>query len=103
MQVCGGPGLDCSGCGGALCSLFLGGRKCGGPSCDGVVSASKKALETAKKAKNLLATLPLRLQESEDKASYWFCPTHAVHSTFQTGLHLYFCVTPLIAMAKDTF
>lgn len=65
--------MGCSDCGGALCFLFLGGRKCGGPSCDGVFPASKKALETAKKAKNLLATLPFRLQESEDKAgSHWY-------------------------------
>lgn len=69
MQICGAPGLEnCSGCGGALCSLGLGKRKCGGPNCDGVVPLSQKASETAKKMKDQLTTLLSRLQESKNKA-----------------------------------
>lgn len=73
MQVCGGPGLDdCSGCGGALCGLDLGKRKCGGPNCDGVISVSERASEMAEKAKDQLNTLPSRLEESKNKAgSHW--------------------------------
>ncbi|XP_049929321.1 laminin subunit beta-4 [Epinephelus moara] len=67
-KVCGQPGLeDCSGCGGALCELGLGKRKCGGPNCDGVVPVSQKASETAEKTKNQLSTLPSSLQESKNK------------------------------------
>lgn len=69
MQICGEPGLeDCSGCGGALCGLNLGKRKCGGPNCDGVVPVSQKAAERAAKVKEQLDTLPSRLQESKIKA-----------------------------------
>ncbi|XP_041795045.1 laminin subunit beta-4 isoform X2 [Chelmon rostratus] len=67
-MICGAPGLEnCSGCGGALCSLGLGKRKCGGPNCDGVVPLSQKASETAKKMKDQLTTLLSRLQESKNK------------------------------------
>ncbi|XP_039988567.1 laminin subunit beta-4 [Xiphias gladius] len=67
-KVCGGPGLeDCSGCGGALCGLDLGERKCGGPNCDGVIPFTKKASETAKRAKDQLITFPSRLEESKNK------------------------------------
>lgn len=69
MQICGGPGLDdCSGCGGALCGLDLGNRKCGGPSCDGVFPASQNASQMAESAKDQLIGLPSRLQESKNKA-----------------------------------
>uniref|UniRef100_A0A4W6C4H5 Laminin subunit beta-1 n=1 Tax=Lates calcarifer TaxID=8187 RepID=A0A4W6C4H5_LATCA len=69
QKVCGGPGLDdCSGCGGALCGLDLGKRKCGGPNCDGVISVSERASEMAEKAKDQLNTLPSRLEESKNKA-----------------------------------
>ncbi|GLD71224.1 laminin subunit beta-4-like isoform X1 [Lates japonicus] len=68
QKVCGGPGLDdCSGCGGALCGLDLGKRKCGGPNCDGVISVSERASEMAEKAKDQLITLPSRLEESKNK------------------------------------
>lgn len=83
MQICGGPGLeDCSGCGGALCGLALGKRKCGGPNCDGVVPVIQKASETAERVKDQLNTLPSRLQESKNKAGLhwddwddwcWYC------------------------------
>lgn len=59
---------DCSGCGGALCGLDLGERKCGGPNCDGVIPFTKKASETAKRAKDQLITFPSRLEESKNKA-----------------------------------
>lgn len=73
MQICGGPGLeDCSGCGGALCGLALGKRKCGGPNCDGVVPVSQKASEAAERVKDQLITLPSRLQESKNKAGLHF-------------------------------
>ncbi|XP_068452578.1 laminin subunit beta-4 [Clinocottus analis] len=66
--ICGGPGLeDCSGCGGALCGLDLGKRKCGGPNCDGVIPVSQKASETAEGAKEQLLTLPSRLLEAQNK------------------------------------
>ncbi|XP_008292613.1 laminin subunit beta-4-like [Stegastes partitus] len=68
QQICGAPALeDCSGCGGALCVLALGPRKCGGPNCDGVVPISQKASETAEKVKEQLINLPSRLQESKNK------------------------------------
>uniref|UniRef100_A0A3Q3M5F7 Laminin subunit beta-4-like n=1 Tax=Labrus bergylta TaxID=56723 RepID=A0A3Q3M5F7_9LABR len=70
VSICGGPGLqDCSGCGGALCGLDLGKRKCGGPKCDGVVPISQRAAETAEKTKDEMGNLPSRLQESKNKAS----------------------------------
>ncbi|XP_023255175.1 laminin subunit beta-4-like [Seriola lalandi dorsalis] len=70
-KVCGGPGLeDCSGCGGALCGLDLGDRKCGGPNCDGVIPVSQKASETAERAKDQLITLQSRLEESKNKINY---------------------------------
>ncbi|KAM7397366.1 hypothetical protein PAMP_020344 [Pampus punctatissimus] len=59
-MICGGPGLeDCSGCGGALCRLPLGNRKCGGPNCDGIVPFSVKASETAEKVKDKLIMFPI--------------------------------------------
>lgn len=68
MQVCGEPGLaDCSGCGGALCGLDQGKRKCGGPNCDGAVSVSKKASQTAEKATDQLNELSQRLDEFKNK------------------------------------
>ncbi|KAM7415417.1 hypothetical protein PAMA_019983 [Pampus argenteus] len=72
-MICGGPGLeDCSGCGGALCRLPLGNRKCGGPNCDGIVPFSIKASETAEKVKDKLIMFPVRLLESKNKAGlYW--------------------------------
>uniref|UniRef100_A0A8P4K4T5 Laminin subunit beta-1 n=1 Tax=Dicentrarchus labrax TaxID=13489 RepID=A0A8P4K4T5_DICLA len=74
MQICGEPGQeDCSGCGGALCDLDLGKRKCGGPKCDGIVPVSQKASEMAERAKDKLTTLPSRLQVSMNKAGLqWF-------------------------------
>lgn len=67
-KICGGPVLeDCSGCGGALCVLDLGKRKCGGLNCDGVVPVSQKASETAERVMDQLITLPSRLQESKNK------------------------------------
>ncbi|XP_072241454.1 laminin subunit beta-4 [Leuresthes tenuis] len=70
QKVCGGPGLqDCSGCGGALCGLHLGERKCGGPDCDGAVPLSQTAFETTKTAKDRLIQLPSRLQETRNKIS----------------------------------
>ncbi|XP_071318517.1 laminin subunit beta-4 isoform X2 [Trachinotus anak] len=70
-KVCGGPGLEaCSGCGGALCGLDQGDRKCGGPNCDGVVPVSQKASETAERARDQLITLPSRLEESKKKINY---------------------------------
>nr|XP_046250599.1 laminin subunit beta-4 [Scatophagus argus] len=67
-KVCGAPGLNnCSGCGGALCTLGLGRRKCGGPNCDGVAPVSQRASEAAERAKDQLLTLPSRLQESQNK------------------------------------
>ncbi|XP_065813008.1 laminin subunit beta-4 [Labrus bergylta] len=69
-KICGGPGLqDCSGCGGALCGLDLGKRKCGGPKCDGVVPISQRAAETAEKTKDEMGNLPSRLQESKNKVN----------------------------------
>ncbi|XP_054475687.1 LOW QUALITY PROTEIN: laminin subunit beta-4 [Anoplopoma fimbria] len=66
--ICGGPGLeDCSGCGGALCGLDSGKRKCGGPNCDGVIPVSQKTSETAERVKQQLITLPFSLQESKNK------------------------------------
>ncbi|XP_070829105.1 LOW QUALITY PROTEIN: laminin subunit beta-4 [Chaetodon trifascialis] len=67
-NICGGPGLEnCSGCGGALCVLASGKRKCGGPNCDGVAPLSQNASETAEKTKKQLETLLSRLQESKKK------------------------------------
>ncbi|XP_051237149.1 laminin subunit beta-4 isoform X1 [Dicentrarchus labrax] len=67
-KICGEPGQeDCSGCGGALCDLDLGKRKCGGPKCDGIVPVSQKASEMAERAKDKLTTLPSRLQVSMNK------------------------------------
>ncbi|CAJ1055766.1 laminin subunit beta-4 [Xyrichtys novacula] len=67
-KVCGEPGLlDCSGCGGALCSLSPGTRNCGGPGCDGVLPKSRRATEHAQNSRKELANFPLRLQESMDK------------------------------------
>ncbi|XP_069572970.1 laminin subunit beta-4 isoform X2 [Brachyistius frenatus] len=68
QKICGQSGPDpCSGCGGALCGLGLGKRKCGGPNCDGVVPISQKASETSERVKDELAGLPTRIQESKDK------------------------------------
>ncbi|XP_037624636.1 laminin subunit beta-4 [Sebastes umbrosus] len=68
QKVCGAPGLeDCTGCGGALCGLDLGKRKCGGPNCDGVVPVSQEASETAERVKDQLLTLPSSLHESKNK------------------------------------
>ncbi|XP_035013706.2 laminin subunit beta-4 isoform X1 [Hippoglossus stenolepis] len=67
-QICGRPGLDnCSGCGGALCVLAPGQRKCGGSSCDGVVPISHHASEQSERAKEQLLSLPSRLEESKNK------------------------------------
>ncbi|CAK6979151.1 laminin subunit beta-4 [Scomber scombrus] len=69
-KICGEPGAaqeDCSGCGGTLCRLPLGNRKCGGPNCDGVVPLGENASETADNAKEKLITLSGKLQESKDK------------------------------------
>lgn len=69
MQICGGPGLDdCSGCGGALCVLPPGRRKCGGPNCDGVVGVTQNVSETTERAKDKLVSLPAPLEESRNKA-----------------------------------
>ena len=59
---------DCSGCGGALCGLDLGERKCGGPHCDGVLPVSQKASETAKRTEDQLITFPSRVEEFKNKA-----------------------------------
>uniref|UniRef100_A0A665UDS4 Laminin subunit beta-1 n=1 Tax=Echeneis naucrates TaxID=173247 RepID=A0A665UDS4_ECHNA len=68
QKVCGETGLeDCSGCGGALCSLDLGKRRCGGPDCDGVVPISLKASKTAETTKDQLLKLPSRLEKSSKK------------------------------------
>uniref|UniRef100_A0A8D3E5Z7 Laminin subunit beta-1-like n=1 Tax=Scophthalmus maximus TaxID=52904 RepID=A0A8D3E5Z7_SCOMX len=68
MQICGGPGLDdCSGCGGALCVLPPGRRKCGGPNCDGVVGVTQNVSETTERAKDKLVSLPAPLEESRNK------------------------------------
>uniref|UniRef100_A0A3Q4B398 Laminin subunit beta 4 n=1 Tax=Mola mola TaxID=94237 RepID=A0A3Q4B398_MOLML len=70
-KICGGTGVnECSGCGGALCVLDQGQRKCGGPNCDGVVPVSQNASETAERAKDQLSTLPSRLEESNSKAGF---------------------------------
>ncbi|XP_070687634.1 laminin subunit beta-4 [Pempheris klunzingeri] len=67
-KVCGGPGKnDCSGCGGALCGLDQGKRKCGGPNCDGVVPVSQRASDLAERTRDQLISLPSRLQESKNK------------------------------------
>ncbi|XP_072291696.1 laminin subunit beta-4 [Eucyclogobius newberryi] len=66
-QVCGGSGRDCSGCGGALCQTWLFGRKCGGPDCDGIVSLSQKALETAQSTRDAINALPLKIQQAKDE------------------------------------
>ncbi|XP_028287743.1 laminin subunit beta-4 isoform X2 [Parambassis ranga] len=64
QKIC---GEDCSGCGGALCGLDLGERKCGGPNCNGGVPVSHKASETANKVNDQLVKLPLRMDESKNK------------------------------------
>ncbi|KAM9854866.1 laminin subunit beta-4 [Aulostomus maculatus] len=67
-KICGGPGAeDCSGCGGALCRLSLGRRKCGGLNCDGILPLSLNASKTAERVGNQLSSLPHRLQESRNK------------------------------------
>ncbi|XP_029289830.1 laminin subunit beta-4 [Cottoperca gobio] len=67
-KICGAAGLeDCSGCGGALCTLDLGKRKCGGPNCDGVVPVSQKASEMAERVKDKLITLPSSLEDANNK------------------------------------
>ncbi|XP_034090119.1 LOW QUALITY PROTEIN: laminin subunit beta-4-like, partial [Gymnodraco acuticeps] len=67
-RVCGASGPDgCSGCGGALCALDLGGRKCGGPNCDGAFPVSQEASETAEGVKDKLSTLPKALQDANTK------------------------------------
>uniref|UniRef100_A0A8C5G7S8 Laminin subunit beta-4-like n=1 Tax=Gouania willdenowi TaxID=441366 RepID=A0A8C5G7S8_GOUWI len=77
MQICGDPGLeDCSGCGGALCTLSTGRRKCGGPNCGGVLPLSVNISETAKRVKEQLQKLPTRLLEYKNKARP---PTSAGH------------------------
>ena len=71
LQICGGTGVnECSECGGALCVLDQGQRKCGGPNCDGAVPVSQNASETAERARNQLSTLPSRLEESFNKAGF---------------------------------
>ncbi|KAF7666905.1 hypothetical protein LDENG_00088500 [Lucifuga dentata] len=70
QHICGGSGQeDCSRseCGGALCRLFLGKRKCGGPTCKGSVPLSRNASETAERVKDELITLPHRLHKSKNK------------------------------------
>ncbi|KAG7468897.1 laminin subunit beta-4-like [Solea senegalensis] len=80
-QVCGGSGLDnCSECGGALCILTLGQRKCGGPSCDGVVPVSQTALEITKRAKKQLTSLTPGLEESRTKTCF-----HWIHKAKQAA------------------
>ncbi|XP_028304206.1 laminin subunit beta-4 isoform X2 [Gouania willdenowi] len=67
-KICGDPGLeDCSGCGGALCTLSTGRRKCGGPNCGGVLPLSVNISETAKRVKEQLQKLPTRLLEYKNK------------------------------------
>ncbi|XP_029687706.1 laminin subunit beta-4 isoform X3 [Takifugu rubripes] len=66
-QICGGSGLNCSECGGALCFLSQGQRKCGGPNCDGILPFSQNVSDTAQRAKEDLQTLPSRLEESKNK------------------------------------
>ncbi|XP_055078728.1 laminin subunit beta-4 [Periophthalmus magnuspinnatus] len=66
-QICGGPGLDCSGCGGASCLTWFFGRKCGGPGCDGIVSLTQETIETAKKTQDAINNLPLKIQEAKDE------------------------------------
>lgn len=51
-----------------MCGLNLGKRKCGGLNCDGVLSVSQMASETAERVKDKLILLPARLQESNSKA-----------------------------------
>uniref|UniRef100_A0A672YMI7 Laminin subunit beta-1 n=1 Tax=Sphaeramia orbicularis TaxID=375764 RepID=A0A672YMI7_9TELE len=69
LSICGEPGLDdCSGCGGALCRFgFWRRRKCGGPDCDGIVSVSQKAVDTAKKTEEQLHTKQAA-QDTKDQA-----------------------------------
>lgn len=65
-QICGGPGVDCSKCGGALCVTWLFSRKCGGPDCDGIMSLSQEAVNTAKKTQDNINALPLKLLEAKN-------------------------------------
>ncbi|KAK7893121.1 hypothetical protein WMY93_022273 [Mugilogobius chulae] len=66
-QICGGSGLGCSACGGALCLTWLFGRKCGGPDCDGIVSETQEAIDTAQKTQDAINALPLKIQEAKDE------------------------------------
>uniref|UniRef100_A0AAV2L0Z2 Uncharacterized protein n=1 Tax=Knipowitschia caucasica TaxID=637954 RepID=A0AAV2L0Z2_KNICA len=66
-QICGGSGVDCSDCGGALCVTWLFGPKCGGPDCDGIVFQSQDAIETARNTHDSIKSLPLKIQEARDK------------------------------------
>ncbi|XP_075996664.1 laminin subunit beta-4 [Genypterus blacodes] len=69
-NICGGSGHeDCSSseCGGALCRLGLGRRRCGGPSCKGSVPLSANASATAEQVEDELIKLPYRLNQSRTK------------------------------------
>lgn len=70
LQICGGSGLNCSDCGGALCFLSQGQRKCGGPNCDGLLPFSQNVSDRAQRAKEDLQTLPSRLEESKNKVGH---------------------------------
>nr|XP_004652732.2 laminin subunit beta-4 [Jaculus jaculus] len=69
-KVCGEPGnLPCSlsPCGGALCTSPRGHRRCGGPSCHGALTLSRKAFQQAREAESVIQNLDNQAQRLKNQ------------------------------------
>ncbi|XP_008050704.1 laminin subunit beta-4 [Carlito syrichta] len=69
-KVCGSPGnLPCvlSPCGGALCTGPEGHRRCGGSSCHGSLTLSRKALQKAQQAESMIHNLDPQVYELKNQ------------------------------------